>query len=88
MKNLGVTFDICLKVDIQVCSVVKASFFQLHLLAKVKPFLSQQDLERAILAFISSRLDHCNVTGLPKSLISRFNVSRTLQTHFNRHIWT
>ncbi len=40
--------------------MVKASFFQLCLLAKVKPFLNCTDLEKATHAFISSRLDYCN----------------------------
>ncbi len=54
------TFDSSLKFDKQIDSVVKASFFQLRLLAKVKPFLNRSDLEKAIHAFISSRLDYCN----------------------------
>ncbi len=38
VKNLGVTFDNGLRFDTQVRSVVSTSFYQLHLLAKVKPF--------------------------------------------------
>ena len=60
IKSLGVTFDSGFKFDRQIGSVVKGSFFQLRLLAKVKPYLSQNDLERVIHAFISSRLDYCN----------------------------
>ena len=59
-RNLGVIVDGAFKLDKQVSSVVKASFFQLRLLAKVKPYLSQKDLEKVINAFITSRLDYCN----------------------------
>ncbi len=38
VRNLRVTFDSSLKFAKQIDSVVKASFFQLRLLAKVKPF--------------------------------------------------
>lgn len=46
-----------------------ASFFELRLLAKVEPFLSRNDLEKSIHAFISSRLNYCNTlwVGLAKS---------------------
>ena len=60
VKNLGVTFDSGLRFDKQIRSIVSTNFFLLRLLAKVKPFLSQQDLEKAIHSFISSRLDYCN----------------------------
>ncbi len=36
------------------------AFFNLRLLAKVKPFLSATDLEKLIHAFIFSRLDYFN----------------------------
>ncbi len=38
-RNLGVIFDSTFKFEKQISSVVKASFFQLRLLAKVKPYL-------------------------------------------------
>lgn len=60
VKNLGVTFDSALKFDKQIRSVIQTSFYQLSLLAKVKGYLSPQNLERVIHAFITSRLDYCN----------------------------
>ncbi len=41
-------------------SVVKGAFHQLRLLAKAKAYLSLEDLERVVHAFITSRLDYCN----------------------------
>lgn len=57
VRKLGVTFDSQLKFDKHIDNVVKTSFYQLCLLAKVKPFLSRHNLEKAIHA---SRLDYCN----------------------------
>lgn len=59
VKNLGV-FDSGIKFNEQINSVVWTSFYQLHLLSKVKGFLSYPDLEKAINAFIGSKLDYCN----------------------------
>lgn len=58
-RNLRVPFVSRLKF-VYTDQVLKISFFQLRLLARVEPFLSRKDLERAVHAFISSRLDYCN----------------------------
>lgn len=75
-KNLGVTFDSSFKLDSQINSVVKASFYQLKVLAKLKPFLSPHDLEKVTHAFISSRLDYCNslYVGVGQAQISRLQL--------------
>ncbi len=59
-RNLGVIFDSAFKFEKQISSVVKASLFQLRLLAKVKPYLPQKEFESVIHAFITFRLDYCN----------------------------
>ena len=51
VKNQGLTLDSSLKFGKQIDSVVKPSLFQLQLLAKVKPFLSHSDLEKATACF-------------------------------------
>lgn len=73
---IGVTFDSAFKFDRQIGSVVKGAFFQLRLLAKVKPYLSPKDLERVIHAFITSRLDYCNslYVGLDKRSLRRLQL--------------
>lgn len=75
-RNLGVIVDGALKLDKQVSSVVKASFFQLRLLSKVKPYLRRADLEKVIHAFISSRLDYCNslYVGIGQSELNRLQL--------------
>ncbi len=59
--NLGIIFDLALKFDKQINSVVKSAFFSLGWTkAKVKTFLSFKDLDTVIHAFISIRLFYCN----------------------------
>ena len=84
VKNLGVTFDCSMKFDKQISNVVRMSFFQLCLLAKVKPFLNRHDLEKAIHALISSRLDYCNALyiGLNQTSISRLQLVQNAAARF------
>ena len=76
VKNLGVTFDSSFKFQKQISSVIKASFFQLRLISKVKPYLPFKQLEMLIHAFISSRLDYCNAlyVGIDQSLVRRLQL--------------
>ena len=57
-KNLWVILDCAFKFDKQINSLVRASFLQLRLLAKVKSFLSLQDLEESIHTFVTAHLDY------------------------------
>ncbi len=72
VKNLGVTMDSALVLDKQVSSVVKAAFYQLRIISKLKSILSFKDLETIIHAFVSSRIDYCNSVyiGISQSVIS------------------
>lgn len=56
--------------------MVKTIFFQLRLLAKVKPYLSYNDFERVIHTLFMSRLDYCNslYVGLPQSSLRRLHL--------------
>ncbi len=53
--------------------MVKSCFFQLRLLAKVKPILSSKIFEKVSHAFITSRLDYCNSLyfGIGQTALSR-----------------
>lgn len=84
VRNLGVTFDCDMKFDKQISNIVKMSFFQLRLLAKVKPFLNRHDLEKVIHAFISSRLDYCNAlyVGLSQGSIARLQLVQNAAARF------
>lgn len=75
-KNLSVFFDSALNFEKQISSVVKASFCQLRILAKVKPYLPRKEFECVIHAFITSRLDYCNSLCWSGSVIfASFTVS-------------
>ncbi len=60
VKNSGVIMDSALVLDKHVSSVVKAAFYQLRIISKLKYFFSFNDLETIIHAFVSSRIDYCN----------------------------
>uniref|UniRef100_A0A4W5Q8G8 Reverse transcriptase domain-containing protein n=1 Tax=Hucho hucho TaxID=62062 RepID=A0A4W5Q8G8_9TELE len=76
VTNLGVKMDCDFQLEKQINSVVKASFFQLRLLTKLKPFLSFVDFERVIHAFITTRLDYCNAlyVGINQASLSRLQM--------------
>lgn len=76
VKSLGVFLDSKFKFNKQVNAVVRTGFFQLRLLAKVKPYLSPHDLQKTAHAFISSKLDYCNglYAGIDKSLLKRLQL--------------
>ncbi len=75
--GLGVFFDSELNFVKQVNTVVKTSFYYLRLIAKIQPVLSSRDLEMIIHAFISSRLDYCNVySGISQSLVNQLQLAQ------------
>ena len=75
-KNLGFILDNDFKLDKHISSVVKSSFYQLRIIAKVKPYLPSKQLEMAIHAFISSRLDYCNslYVGINQASLKRLQL--------------
>lgn len=82
VRNLGVIFDSDFKMDEQIISVVKSSFFHLRLLSKVKPFLSPRNLETAIHTFITSRLDYCNALYAGLGSLSRLQLVQNAAAWF------
>ncbi len=63
---------------------MSASFFQLRGLRKLKSLLSFGDLETVIHAFISARLDYCNVlyAGVNQFSLSRLQLVQNAAVHF------
>ena len=72
-KNFGVWLDSVFSMDVQINKICKAAFFHLLHIAKIRKFLSYRQYEVLIHAFISSKLDHCNVLipDLQQSQINR-----------------
>ena len=72
-KNIGVWLDSVLSMDVQINNICKTAFFHLRNIAKIRKLLTHRQCEILIHAFISSKLDYCNVllTGLQQSQINR-----------------
>ncbi len=73
VRNLGVMFDPSLSFLSHINSLSKLAFFHLRRIVQLRPFISINDAESLIHAFVSSRLDYCNALfiGLPATSISR-----------------
>lgn len=76
VTSLGVIIDSELNFNAHINKVTKTSFFHLRNITKVRPFIRQEDAEKLIHAFITSRLDYCNAlfTGLPKKTTERLQL--------------
>ena len=76
VTSLGVILDSDLNFNSHINKVTKTAFFHLRNIAKIRSFINQNDAEKLIHAFISSRLDYCNAlfTGLPKKTTERLQV--------------
>ncbi len=63
---------------------MKSAYYHPKNIARIRCFVSSQDLEKLVYAFITSRVDYCNglLTGLPKKTIRRLQLSRTLLPGF------
>lgn len=59
-RNLGVIMDSDLNFNIHIKTITKSASYHLRNIARIKGFLSKQDTEKLVHAFIFSRLDYCN----------------------------
>ena len=60
-RNLGVIFDCQLSMSAQVSSTTRGCYYQLKQLRPIARCMSKEALETTVHAFVSSRLDYCNV---------------------------
>ena len=67
VKDLGVTLDPDLSFDKHIKIVSRTAFFHLRNIVKIRNFLSKNDAEKCIHAFVTSRLDYCSalLSGYP-----------------------
>lgn len=49
--------------------ITRKTFYHLKNISKLKSILSQSDAEKLVHAFVSSRLDHCNLAVLPRKTV-------------------
>ncbi len=80
-KNLGVILETDLSFSSHVNAITKSAYYHLKNIAIVRCFVSSQDLEKLVHAFITSRVDYCNGL-LPKKTIRQLHSSRTLLPGF------
>ena len=60
VRNLGVIFDQEMTFNSHIKQISKTAFFHLRNIAKIRRILSQNDAEKLVHAFVTSRLDYCN----------------------------
>src|SRR4029434_2402386 len=83
IKNLGVSINQDLLLDSHIKQISKTSFFHLRNIAKITRFLSLQDAENLIPAFITSRLDYCNafLSGCSNNSIKSLQLIQNVAAH-------
>ncbi len=76
VRNLGVILETDLSFSNHVKTVTKSAYYHLKNIARIRSFVSSQDLEKRVHAFITSRVDYCNglLTGLPKKTIRQLQL--------------
>ena len=67
VKNLGVWLDSNLSMVEHITKASSAAFFHLYNIRSVREYLSKENTETLIHAFVSSRIDYCNslLYGVP-----------------------
>ena len=73
MRDLGVHYDTLLKMETHVKSVCKKAYYQIHLIHKVRRYISEHSARRLVQTNVTSLLDYCNslLIGLPDTLLSK-----------------
>ena len=60
VRNLGVIFDQDLSFNAHIKLISRTAYFHLRNIAKIRHILPQNDAEKLVHAFVTSRLDYCN----------------------------
>ncbi len=65
-------------------AVTKSAYYHLKNIARIRCFVSSEDLEKLVHAFITSRVDYCNglLTGLPKKTIRQLQLIQNAAARF------
>jgi len=72
-RNLGVVVDSQLSVSAHIAAVCRGLYYQLRQLRSLKRCVTDEAIKTLTHAFISSRLDYCNIVycGIAEGLLSR-----------------
>ena len=73
VKLLGVQLDPLLNFDAHVCKVVSECWYHLKNIAKIRRYLTNDELKKLVHAVISSKLDYCNsiLYGVKSSTLAK-----------------
>lgn len=73
VRNLAITLDPSLTLDVYINKLSKVAFLQLRRIAQLRSYVSPKDAESLVHAFITSRIDYCTAlfAGLPAHSISQ-----------------
>ncbi len=75
VKNLGVILETDLSFSSHVKAVTKSAYYHLKNIARIRCFVSSQDLEKLVHAFITTRLDYyCNISSFTKKTIRQLHL--------------
>ncbi len=89
VRNLGVILETDLSFSSHVKAVTKSAYYHLKNIARIRCFVSSQDLEKLVHAFISSRVDYYNVSFQRRPLYICSSSRTHLQdTDQNQNLWT
>ncbi len=76
-KNIGLVMETDLSFSSHVKAVNKSAYYHLKNIARIRCFVSSQDLQKLVHVFISSRVNYCNDLFQRRALYS-CRSSRTL----------
>uniref|UniRef100_A0A8L0DT65 Reverse transcriptase domain-containing protein n=1 Tax=Oncorhynchus mykiss TaxID=8022 RepID=A0A8L0DT65_ONCMY len=76
VKDLGITLDPDLSFEEHIKTVSRTAFYHLRNIANIKTFVSKNDAEKYIHAFVTSRLDYCNalLSGYPDIALNKLQL--------------
>ena len=72
-RDLGTILDSHLKLNVYVSNICKTAQYAIRSISRIQKYLSQEDCEKLIHAFVTSRLDSCNsiLYDLPEYSLSK-----------------
>ena len=73
VRNIGAMFDSNMKMANQVGQISKTAWFQLFMISKIRPYLTKEQTQCIIHAYVTSRLDQNNslLSGIPSTLLNK-----------------
>ena len=73
VRNIGAMFDSSMKMEVQVNKVSQTAWFHLHSISKIRQFLTKEQTQAAIHAYVTSRLDQNNslLSNVPATLLNK-----------------